>query len=88
MADKNEINLPRGAIKKAYTAKPYYEFCPECRCKVETRQKFITGRLTWIFAIIAFLFFIPLAAVPFFIRPCKDVLHHCPNYAEEWKQKH
>lgn len=31
MADKNEINLPRGAIKKAYTAKPYYEFCPECR---------------------------------------------------------
>ncbi|VDN54370.1 unnamed protein product [Dracunculus medinensis] len=47
--------------------------------RLETRQKFITGRLTWIFAIIAFLFFIPLAAVPFFIRPCKDVLHHCPN---------
>ncbi|VDN60974.1 unnamed protein product [Dracunculus medinensis] len=79
MADINDVNPPRGAVKKAYTAKPYDEFCPECQCKVQTRQKFITGRLTWILAIIGCLFFIPLAVVPFVVHPCKDVLHFCPN---------
>ncbi|VDN54299.1 unnamed protein product [Dracunculus medinensis] len=77
MADKNDVNPPH--VKKVCTAKPYDELCPECRCKVRTRQKFITGRLTWILAIIGCLFFIPLAVVPFVVRPCKDVLHFCPN---------
>ncbi|VDD93817.1 unnamed protein product [Enterobius vermicularis] len=65
--------------KKAVTAEPHEEFCPKCQCRCRTRQKFISGRLTWLLAFIILLVFFPLAFLPFLIRSCKDVHHYCPK---------
>uniref|UniRef100_A0A0N5ALZ0 LITAF domain-containing protein n=1 Tax=Syphacia muris TaxID=451379 RepID=A0A0N5ALZ0_9BILA len=65
--------------KKAPTAEPHDEYCPKCQCRCRTKQKYISGRLTWLLAFIILLLFFPLAFLPFLIKSCKDVHHFCPK---------
>uniref|UniRef100_A0A914ZCQ0 LITAF domain-containing protein n=1 Tax=Parascaris univalens TaxID=6257 RepID=A0A914ZCQ0_PARUN len=66
-------------VKKADTAEPHEEFCPKCQCRIRTRQRFVTGKLTWFLVIVIVIIFFPLAFLPFLIDSCKNVHHHCPK---------
>uniref|UniRef100_A0A914RWF1 LITAF domain-containing protein n=1 Tax=Parascaris equorum TaxID=6256 RepID=A0A914RWF1_PAREQ len=39
-------------VKKADTAEPHEEFCPKCQCRIRTRQRFVTGKLTWFLSVL------------------------------------
>ncbi|CAD6187409.1 unnamed protein product [Caenorhabditis auriculariae] len=65
--------------KPAPTFAPYETYCHKCMKNVTTRPHYVTGTLTWIVFALVFIFFLPLAFVPFCLDSCKDAHHLCPK---------
>ncbi|MFH4975844.1 hypothetical protein AB6A40_002553 [Gnathostoma spinigerum] len=78
-SDTEPNTTTKRRIKKAETAEPHEDFCPNCQCRIRTRQRFVTGKLTWSLVIIILFVCLPLAFLPFCIDSCKDVQHYCPK---------